>query len=161
MSKRLYNKEQYKEYRNRNAEKIAAYNKEYRKTHRNQLLDYGKEYYRTHKEEHKARGAQYFQRNKEKMRLFHRNYYLISKFGITLEDYENMFISQNGLCAICGLPPTEDVLVVDHEHLSGNIRGLLCQKCNKAIGFFNDSTSILTNAIDYLNHSDIAHVRPM
>ena len=64
-----------------------------------------------------------------------RTYNLRSKYGIKLEDYERMFEEQGGVCAICGSPPTAHKknrghLHVDHDHASGEVRGLLCHRCN-------------------------------
>ena len=54
---------------------------------------------------------------------------------MTLEDYERMFDAQGGVCAICGKPrPEERTLHVDHDHETGEIRGLLCFSCNNALG---------------------------
>jgi len=81
------------------------------------------------------------------------------RFGITPEEYGNLYRIQNGLCKICGNPETKihrstgDIqrLAVDHEHNSGKIRGLLCTSCNLGIGNFKDSTVLLKKAIEYLN----------
>ena len=78
------------------------------------------------------------------------------KFGITLEDYQRMFESQNGCCAICGTDkPTghgkkNGRLSVDHDHETGFVRGLLCTNCNIALGGFFDNIDYLKKAIDYL-----------
>lgn len=72
--------------------------------------------------------------------------------------YDNLFIKQNGLCAICNKPEimknryTKDiqVLAIDHNHETGKIRGLLCMKCNTAIGRMNDDPELLKKAANYL-----------
>lgn len=81
-----------------------------------------------------------------------RNTSLKSKYGITNEDYNNLLKLQNYSCAICHGKETYnfDVLVVDHCHDTGEIRGLLCTRCNKGLGMFKDSILSLENAIDYL-----------
>ena len=65
---------------------------------------------------------------------------------------EQMFISQNGRCAIC-LKDFENTknMHVDHNHATGQVRQLLCNKCNSAIGYLNENVSVLARAIDYLN----------
>lgn len=76
-----------------------------------------------------------------------------SRFGITLDKYLEMVEEQNKQCAICGAPHSDEkwkVLVVDHDHETGNIRGLLCMTCNKALGYFRDNINNLRNAIKYL-----------
>ena len=64
-----------------------------------------------------------------------------------------MFKEQNGVCAICGSPEVSDRnsnLCVDHDHETGKIRGLLCNKCNRGLGYFLDNPKILKNALKYL-----------
>lgn len=78
------------------------------------------------------------------------------KFNITLEEFENMYFQQNGVCKICRMP--EDVycdgkvkdLSIDHCHKTGKIRGLLCQRCNFALGNFRDDIGIILSALEYL-----------
>jgi hypothetical protein len=82
--------------------------------------------------------------NREKRR----NTYLKGEYGISLNDYQEMLTSQNGLCAICG---NNDRLNVDHDHATKRIRGLLCNNCNLAIGYMRDSVASLRSAIKYLN----------
>jgi hypothetical protein len=80
--------------------------------------------------------------------------YNLRKYGLTPDDYEALLASQGGTCAICGESPRGvgryGRLVVDHEHASGKIRGLLCSNCNRALGWFRDSPSILRAAESYL-----------
>lgn len=89
-----------------------------------------------------------------------RNYDLKKSYGITLDDYNYMFNNQNGCCAICGLHISElkmkhkHNLCVDHCHITGEIRGLLCDKCNRGIGLLNDDIEILKNAIKYLKNDN-------
>ncbi len=78
----------------------------------------------------------------------------LKRHGITLSQWEQMFIKQNGLCVICGNWLKFDGSThVDHDHRSGEVRGLLCHKCNSFIGYALDSTTVLMNAIDYLQLS--------
>lgn len=80
------------------------------------------------------------------------NWELKTKYKITLSQMEQMFISQNGRCAIC-LKDFENTknMHVDHNHATGQVRQLLCNKCNSAIGYLNENVSVLARAIDYLN----------
>jgi hypothetical protein len=76
--------------------------------------------------------------------------------GITQDDYNRMLFQQEGRCWICKAEAAthktspDKLLVVDHDHLDGTIRGLLCQKCNKALGLFNDDLSLVIEAVHYL-----------
>ena len=74
---------------------------------------------------------------------------LKNKYGITLDQYEAMYNQQHGLCAIC-FRISDRLLVVDHDHTTGHIRGLLCHNCNIALGLLQDSTDVLLSAIAYL-----------
>lgn len=75
------------------------------------------------------------------------------RYGITLKEYNKLLISQNNVCAICKNGETlkgRTNLSVDHCHNSSKVRGLLCDSCNKGLGFFEDSPELLNNALDYL-----------
>jgi len=80
------------------------------------------------------------------------------RFGITPEQYAEMFQSQNGVCAICNQPETATrlgkvkALAVDHCHKSGAIRGLLCADCNTGIGKLKDDPEVLRSAARYLEN---------
>lgn len=88
--------------------------------------------------------------NPEQFRNKTKQYDLKRRFGITLEVYTDMLTAQNHKCKICKQEETKTKLVVDHDHTSGKIRGLLCQNCNRALGMIKDSTLILKNMIEYL-----------
>lgn len=75
-------------------------------------------------------------------------------YGIPIERYDEMLRQQNGVCAICHNPPDKhEKLVVDHNHTTGHIRGLLCKHCNWGLGNFKDSPENLINAAKYLKNS--------
>jgi hypothetical protein len=111
----------------------------------------------------KTRNREYMRRKRsgipqeEKTRQWHskRHYYLKYKFGITEDQYNEMLLKQNYCCAICKSSNSGDKrssrLSIDHCHISGSIRGLLCSSCNKAIGLMKDSPEIFSAAIRYLN----------
>ena len=76
------------------------------------------------------------------------------RYGITYEQYVNMYNEQSGLCAICEKPRElggRSGLYVDHDHNTNEVRGLLCPGCNYAIGVFRDNTDLLNRAIQYLS----------
>jgi len=75
-------------------------------------------------------------------------------YGITQAQYDEMLEKQNGKCAICNNPDeVEDrKLAIDHCHTTGRIRGLLCGKCNRGLGFiFKDNPDLLLKAISYFS----------
>ena len=79
---------------------------------------------------------------------------LKSKFGITLEEYKEMFRKQNGCCACCGKHQLEltKTLNVDHDHSTDIVRGLLCWECNVGIGKLGDNLEGVMKAIKYLEN---------
>lgn len=72
------------------------------------------------------------------------------RFGLSVDDYEQMLAEQLGVCAICGAAPEGKRLAIDHDHQTGRVRGLLCTFCNIALGGFRDSPELLGRAISYL-----------
>lgn len=75
---------------------------------------------------------------------------------MTIEDYDNLCIEQDYKCAICN---TSEVgrrtrWLVDHDHTTGRVRGLLCHNCNVLLGHARDDISILSKAIEYLKENN-------
>ena len=91
--------------------------------------------------------------NNPGLRAKQREWNLKRDYGITVEEYDAVHKKQNGLCAICKKESNHKSgkLFVDHNHVTGNIRGLLCNPCNLLLGHSNDDISILKEAIKYLN----------
>ena len=86
---------------------------------------------------------------------------LREKYGIELEHYESLWESQTGVCAICSgnlLRGSDKYAAVDHDHQTGQVRGLLCHRCNLALGQFNDDPKLLTLALQYVTATPL---RPM
>lgn len=74
----------------------------------------------------------------------------IRKYGITVEQYDAMYQEQNGVCYICGEPEYHRALSIDHNHVTGKVRGLLCSNHNRALGLLNDDPDLLLKAHVYL-----------
>lgn len=75
----------------------------------------------------------------------------LKKYGLTVEQYNEMQEKQSGRCAICNQPEEQDRrLAVDHCHATGKVRALLCQSCNTGLGLFRDSEALLMAAANYL-----------
>lgn len=95
---------------------------------------------------------------REKFPLSKRESDLKRRYGMSLTEYDNLYEKQGGVCAICSNKETaihsntgrKKMMSVDHCHKTGEIRGLLCSKCNRGIGYFNDNIDLLNKAIDYL-----------
>ncbi len=109
---------------------------------------YDKVYSEKNKEIKKERNKQHYQKNPE----YRKNVKLKNKFGITLNDYNDMFAAQSGCCKICGKHQQEfkKALCVDHCHTTGKVRALLCNNCNTMIGMAFENKEILLNGIKYL-----------
>ncbi|MFD6554575.1 endonuclease VII domain-containing protein [Streptomyces sp. NPDC058398] len=77
-------------------------------------------------------------------------------YGLTLDEYAAMLARQDGRCAICGSPPDPDGvkaasrLHVDHDHATGAVRELLCNRCNMGVGYFRDDPDLLRAAAEYI-----------
>ena len=87
-------------------------------------------------------------------RDYNRDANLKVRYGITLAEYEEMLVAQDGKCAACGAAKgnvsRSDHFVVDHDHDTDEIRGLLCHGCNIAIGHLGDDPERAWNLIRYL-----------
>jgi len=93
-------------------------------------------------------------RSKPEWKRRDRNRYLVKTYGITVEEYDDLLAAQGGVCAICRRPPRDDIsLHLDHDHATGERRGLLCFKCNNALGDFDDDAERLLRAYVYLTPS--------
>ena len=71
---------------------------------------------------------------------------------ILLEEYETQYQQQDGRCLICHMQFR--LLLVDHDHQTGQIRGLLCNGCNSAIGLLKENKQLLHNAVKYLENAN-------
>jgi Recombination endonuclease VII len=88
--------------------------------------------------------------NKDKTKSIRRKHEL-KKYGLTQEEFENLLTCQSGRCAICTTnDPNYNGWCVDHCHLTGKVRGILCHKCNIMLGFVSDNIATLKRAATYL-----------
>lgn len=119
-------------------------------------IKYGKKYYEANKEKEAERGKTYYAANKDHVvaRTISTNRF--RRYGLTNEQLEEMTKQQQGLCAICKSPPKEGRrLDVDHNHITKEVRGLLCNNCNRGIGHLQENPEILSKAIAYLTGTGI------
>jgi len=118
-------------------------------------LTKGKRWRLRHPEKMKAAVKSWVSRNKEYVSTRHRKYELKNKYGMSEEQYDVLLLSQDNRCAICNTDtPTGKwrVFAVDHCHTTGNVRGLLCNECNRGMGLLRDNAELLRRAADYLDH---------
>ena len=98
-------------------------------------------------------------RSKEYWITKDKKYSLKKRYGITPEEYKRLYLLQKGKCAICGvdpkaLPTQRITLHVDHCHKTGLVRGLLCNGCNRALGFISDQSYIALAMANYLKQNE-------
>lgn len=89
-------------------------------------------------------------RVRDRDRPYNRDRTLLRRFGITAVDYDRMLAEQDGGCALCSRPPGARRLHVDHDHVTGKVRGLLCLPCNGALHYL-ERGAWLAAAMDYLS----------
>lgn len=82
-----------------------------------------------------------------------RRWQVKSRYGMTIEEVERLFESQGGLCAICGRVPSRPC--IDHDHLTGAVRGMLCHRCNINLQAVEDR-AFLTASLEYLARHSVS-----
>lgn len=100
-----------------------------------------------------------YNKDLDKSREYNRERYHLtrkySKYGMSKEDYEKLLSSQDGVCAICKTKcEVNNRLSIDHDHVTLQIRGLLCAHCNKGLGLFKDNPDILEGAAKYIRDNN-------
>lgn len=90
-----------------------------------------------------------------KLKLRDKESKLKCNFGITLDDYNRMFVTQNGNCGICKInqEKLKTPLGVDHCHKTGKVRELLCSNCNTALGLLKEDINVLEATIEYIKRN--------
>lgn len=131
-----------KQWRAANAEKVKAYQKNWRAENAVSQAEYQKAYH-----------AEYRNRDDIRYQTWERN--LKSSYRMTPNDFNQLWKDQDGKCAICQVEMLprgrkSDAVCVDHNHETGEVRGLLCRACNHGIGCLKDSPKVLTAAAEYL-----------
>lgn len=102
---------------------------------------------------------QWLLKNKDRLKVYRKAADLKKKYGISLQKYNEMLVEQKGVCYICKNPETQldhrtslpYNLSVDHCHSSGNVRRLLCNRCNRTLGMVDDNIDLLEKMIMYVN----------
>ena len=117
------------------------------------------QYRLNHREKYKNYNKEYRKKNAEKLRQYNkihsedsRNNTLKRKYGITTKEYDTMLLYQNGQCASCKASQKDFKrrFHVDHNHFTGDIRGLLCVNCNHLVGLFEKNPDYFENVKKYL-----------
>lgn len=131
------------------------------KAWRDKNKDKIREYTKQQKQNNPQTSTIWRKKNKDKIKIYSFRYGTGKRYGITNQQYEEMFKNQEGLCKICKKPETclsgvtKEVqrLSIDHSHETGQIRGLLCSNCNRGLGMYKDSPDLLRKAALYLEEN--------
>ena len=128
--------------------KERAYMKAYRARNREKLIKQQRDWYAKRRDQIQARKRAWRRANPESQRRYEYKSKLKRDYGLTLDDFGRIAKEQGHRCAIC----REHVLklVVDHEHATNVVRGLLCANCNLLLGHAKESLLVLEAAINYL-----------
>jgi hypothetical protein len=125
---------QHREWYRKNRDRSIAYVKSWQQTNAERLNAYRREYNARPERRRKQRDA-YYRRT----------------FGISADDFDALVEAQGGGCAICAVVPERVAsLHLDHDHVTGAIRGVLCLSCNQALGHFRDDAELLERAAAYV-----------
>ncbi len=132
----------------KNPEKVKQYSKKYA----GRYAEREKKYRQKHRTRYRQYASQYRKDNPEKCKQYKWKYWLKSKYGLSPTDYEKLILEQRGLCGICGIPQNElkRKLHVDHNHVTGTPRGLLCSNCNHAIECFERDPLFFDKIKEYI-----------
>ena len=154
---KTWTEERKKRARVSNRKWVAANREQALADKRERESEYRKDPEKLARKQEKGRAAWRKYRSTDKWIATARKAHLQHKYGITPEQYDRMFQDQNGVCAICKQPETASragkikLLSVDHSHITKQIRGLLCDNCNKSLGTMHENIERLQSAIEYLN----------
>jgi len=126
----------------------------WREKHAEQVRETTRLWRKNNKQRHKETNQQWRKNNPERAR--EQSYRKrLAKFGLTLEQYQEMLEQQDGVCKICGKEnPNGQRLAVNHNHVTGKIRKLLCAVCNAALSRLEKDRDWGKKAIEYLNEFD-------
>lgn len=135
----------------RNREKVLAGNAAWQKANPEKARARGRVYDAKHIDKNALRARRYYfergGKEKQQERLFAR------KYGITVGQYRELLEVQGGACAICHYVPRR-MLDVDHDHETGEVRGLLCNRCNKGLTMFREDADCFVRAAEYLREAE-------
>jgi hypothetical protein len=120
--------------------------------YRQRLLDENHRF-RASRRERCETDPDYREKVRARSRERYRENHLKTKYGISLADYEAMLRRQGGVCGICKRKPGKRRLCVDHDHKTGQVRGLLCGRCNSGNGFYQDDPRLTRAATAYLERA--------
>jgi len=113
--------------------------------------EYNRQWRRRNRVRANAVSAAYKEKNREKAKVWSQKTNLKKNYGLSLEAFESLKAGQNNRCACCEAEGKK--LVVDHCHITGKIRGLLCRTCNSGIGQLGDTLLSVQKAVRYMEEN--------
>jgi hypothetical protein len=134
----------------RDADKAREQVLRYRHGHPEKVKEYNKKQYAANRDKQIAKTRKWQADHPELCRLMDRRHHLKTKFGLTLEQHKEMYLSQNGCCALCHEPIEYDSVQTDHNHVTGKVRGLLCRRCNVFVGYLEKNEGLLYDAFKWI-----------
>ncbi len=140
----------YRDYYVDHKEEIAKRKSKRWQEHREEHKKYRRTYYLAHKKELAEKQKIYRQKHKREIAEYKRKRTLLRRYNLTLEQVDELLIKQDHRCAICKKPLTEAQRTIDHDHRTGEARGILCMPCNSGLGMFKEDQTVMAEAIQYL-----------
>ena len=122
-------------------------NRKYRETHRQQANELSQKWHEAHKERKQETDRRWREAHREQARIRSRESYRANQVQLKAK----LLAEQNGVCAICGGNRGPNALALDHDHTTGDVRGLLCRPCNLGLGHFADNPEWLRKAADFID----------
>lgn len=140
----------------KNKEKIKESKRKYHIKNREKLNKKTKKHYMEHREDYIKKSVAWANKHPEQSRENWFRSKLLKRYNLTDNQYKEMLDGQGGICSICGKTNENGKkLCIDHDHKTNEIRGLLCGKCNSALGLFNDDPDLLRAAERYLTEHNL------
>jgi hypothetical protein len=172
--KKEYNRIRGKKYRESNRDKIKAKGAQYYQENRESTIGRTSKYNKENSAWYREYHSVWYRNNKDKAKSYNEKImqkdpesrlrkWLRLGYGLSLEDYKKMKEEQQDLCKICKQPNRDkDIsrLSVDHDHKTGKVRGLLCRRCNTALGLLDDRIDLFKEAILYLERASVPPPAP-
>lgn len=141
-----------KRFRERHPEKVKETQKKWREKNKDKLKEKNKI---TNSNRDKDKHNEYMKEWRKKKPYNSKNADLKKCYGITIDDYNKKLEHQDYKCAICNMPQGKRALAVDHNHSTGQVRDLLCHKCNTSIGLMDENIDKIKSLISYLEKWNI------
>jgi hypothetical protein len=125
-------------------------NRKYRETHRQQAKALSRRWCEAHRERVRETQRKYRESHREQQSIRNRKLYEANQLQLK----GKLLVEQGGVCAICGGNRGPNALALDHNHITENVRGLLCRPCNLGLGHFADNPEWLIKAAHYVGNKE-------